>query len=810
MKALTTTPASVLLLGLLLVCFGETGLRAQTPALGQALDATNLVWTTGGDAAWFGQSTNTHDGFSAAQSGAVGPGQTSWLETTVVGPATLSYWSEVLDASYGSSLTLAINPALGLGGGVLAPRPRGWASSIYDLPVGTNVLHWSFYRRSDSLNATAAGFLDQVAILPPRPLQLSYQPQDETVFCRQNAGFSVSAIGTPPFSYQWLKDGTNLLGATNSYLSILSATTNEAGSYCVLVTNIQGSVSSTNALLTVLPPAPPSITYQPQDTTAYVGQSVYLSPWVDGSPPFGYQWLKNNTNIVGAVDSYLLLANIQLEDAGVYSLQVTNTEGSALSSNAVLTVLPDAAPVITCQPASIAVAAGGLAILTVGASGGPPPQCYWFKNGSPLPSGNFSNLTFSAVSSADAGVYSVLVSNLAGSVSSHEAILTVIPALSPRGSWFQGVYDVAVTNDLVYVAQGSDGVGVLSVSDPDAPVMLGGYNTSGDACAVRLAGNLAYVADGYSGLEILSLTNPIWPVKLGNYNTPGYAQDVCLAGHLACIADSTSGLQIVDVSNPVQPILVGSFLITNMSATSVQVSGDRAYVGCATGLQILDISNPAQPVLLGITSNDASGIDVVGNLALTAGSSSGLNIFDISNPTAPILIGSYFPPYSANPPIGPLPFPPILPYSSGYDVRAADNLAYMAFGTYGLLVMDVSNPSVPACVASFTTTGSAQRVSVAGNRAYVAMGDGGLQIIDVTPGLGVQPSPALALVSEDRLKLTLTGPISASFSVEFIDNLGETQWQPLQTVTLTNAPAILELPTTPAANRFFRARLLQP
>src|SRR4051812_6308801 len=56
-------------------------LTAQT--LAEALDTTNLAWTTGGDAAWFGQTTNTHDGFDAARSGIVS-NQTSWVEATVV------------------------------------------------------------------------------------------------------------------------------------------------------------------------------------------------------------------------------------------------------------------------------------------------------------------------------------------------------------------------------------------------------------------------------------------------------------------------------------------------------------------------------------------------------------------------------------------------------------------------------------------------------------------------------------------------------------------------------------------------------
>ena len=56
--------------------------------LATALNATNLTWTTGGNAIWFVQTTNTHDSVSAAQSGVIGDNGESWIDTTVTGPGT--------------------------------------------------------------------------------------------------------------------------------------------------------------------------------------------------------------------------------------------------------------------------------------------------------------------------------------------------------------------------------------------------------------------------------------------------------------------------------------------------------------------------------------------------------------------------------------------------------------------------------------------------------------------------------------------------------------------------------------------------
>ncbi|PYL00205.1 MAG: hypothetical protein DME19_05920 [Verrucomicrobia bacterium] len=61
-------------------------------ALPEALDATNLSWSTGGDASFFDETLVTHDGVDAAQSPPLGPNQQSWFQTTVNGPGPLSFW----------------------------------------------------------------------------------------------------------------------------------------------------------------------------------------------------------------------------------------------------------------------------------------------------------------------------------------------------------------------------------------------------------------------------------------------------------------------------------------------------------------------------------------------------------------------------------------------------------------------------------------------------------------------------------------------------------------------------------------------
>ena len=86
-------------------------------------------------------------------------------------------------------------------------------------------------------------------------------------------------------------------------------------------------------------PTPPAITTQPVSQTNIVGTTACFSVTASGTPPLSYQWNFNGTNIAGATNTSLTLTNVQLNQAGNYAVLVTNAYGTALSSNAVLTVL---------------------------------------------------------------------------------------------------------------------------------------------------------------------------------------------------------------------------------------------------------------------------------------------------------------------------------------------------------------------------------------------------------------------------------------------------------------------------------------
>jgi DNA-binding beta-propeller fold protein YncE len=132
---------------------------------------------------------------------------------------------------------------------------------------------------------------------------------------------------------------------------------------------------------------PPIITQQPTNQTVLVGANVAFSVGVVGAEPFSYQWTSNNVPMSGATNAAFTLTNVSLSDSATYSVLVTNSLGSVLSSNAVLTVLP---ALVTTQPANGLSATGAVlnGSVTVGFE-----SLAWFEWGTATNYGNIAGAT---------------------------------------------------------------------------------------------------------------------------------------------------------------------------------------------------------------------------------------------------------------------------------------------------------------------------------------------------------------------------------------------------------------------------------
>jgi len=276
-------------------------------------------------------------------------------------------------------------------------------------------------------NITGVNFTASAAPVAP---SITAQPASQTVTAGQTASFSVAATGTAPLSYQWNKNGVAIPGATSSSYTTPATTSSDNGAqFTVLVSNATGSVTSNAATLTVsAAPVAPAITTQPASQTVTAGQTASFSVAATGTAPLAYQWRKNSVAISGATSStYTTPATTSSDNGALFTVVVSNTAGSVTSSAATLTVnAAPVAPSITTQPSSQTVTTGQTASFSVAATGTAPLSYQWQKNAAAISGATSTSYTTPVTTSSDNGaLFTAVVSNTAGSVTSSAASLTV-------------------------------------------------------------------------------------------------------------------------------------------------------------------------------------------------------------------------------------------------------------------------------------------------------------------------------------------------------------------------------------------------
>lgn len=253
------------------------------------------------------------------------------------------------------------------------------------------------------------------------PAHIIQQPSSLAVVAGDDASFTVSVIGAPEFSYQWMFNGQNLPDATNSVLVLTNVQTEAAGTYAVMVANAFGFDTSSNAVLTVNVPA--QILQPPTNANAIAGMSASFSVLAAGTPELSYQWLFNGTNLTDATNSLLVITNVQLADTGPYAVQVSNAFGGEISGDVTLALVEPAG--IAEQPVDLMIMAGSNASFSVIPTGTPDFTYQWTLNGTNLVGATNNPLWLTSVPATAAGLYAVEVSNAYGRQTSSNALLIV-------------------------------------------------------------------------------------------------------------------------------------------------------------------------------------------------------------------------------------------------------------------------------------------------------------------------------------------------------------------------------------------------
>lgn len=167
---------------------------------------------------------------------------------------------------------------------------------------------------------------------------ITLQPLSQTNNVGGLVNFTVEATGSRPLIFNWYFKDVQVSSFTNGIISFIISSVAESGNYTAVVTNEFGATTSAPAVLTIL--GPPLFTNQPSPQTIYVSQTATFSAAVLSATPTTYQWLYQGGSIGNQTNQTLTLTNVTAEQAGFYSVQAQNQNGTTTSIAVPLTVLP--------------------------------------------------------------------------------------------------------------------------------------------------------------------------------------------------------------------------------------------------------------------------------------------------------------------------------------------------------------------------------------------------------------------------------------------------------------------------------------
>jgi len=376
----------------------------------------------------------------------------------------------------------------------LSPLAFQWSHAGTNLPGATN----RFFS-IDRLEASQVGQytvtvtnrygratsdpIDVIALAPPRWI---VTPADTNVLAGGTLMLGGEVSGTPPIRFAWSRDGIDMPGMTNAWLTLTDVQAEQEGLYQVRASNSVGVAVGPYIRVRIIPSAP-RITAHPLSLSLRAGGLARFEARAAGSRPMSLQWLSNGVAIPGATEAILHIPAVGAANAGAYRLSASNALDVAQSQTATLTIM-ESAPVIVEQPFDQSVRVGMRALITTRVEGSVPMAFRWFRDGMAIPGNDGPNLILTNITMASAGLYRLEVSNALGTATSAEARLIVqeapvlvaglVPTLVSRGSELRLSVEVRATPAVAYswtrngiaIAGGGPNLTITSVGPADTGV----------------------------------------------------------------------------------------------------------------------------------------------------------------------------------------------------------------------------------------------------------------------------------------------------------------------------------------------------
>lgn len=275
------------------------------------------------------------------------------------------------------------------------------------------------------------------------------------------------------------------------------------------------------------------------------------------------------------------------------------------------------------------------------------------------------------------------------------------------------------TNNLLYLADKSEGLKIYDLLNPSLPRLLGGCDADNSVADVFVKDDHAYVVDS-DHLRVINISDPSIPYEEGSCFVPNYPNSVDMKDNYVYCGTFYGDIIVVDVFNPTNPFVCFD-TTTWANIFDITVHGDYLFVPDWFGWTfIFDISNAQHPIYCGMVEGSGIGtsVEVYGNyLYRPIGDSAlgrGLAVYDITDVSTPIMVGHV--PITESTSDG-------LVYLDGY--------IYLANDLDGLRVINVQDPYNPYETGFYQTPGFAKCIFISNNIAYLGS-EKLISIIDVS------------------------------------------------------------------------------
>jgi hypothetical protein len=489
----------------------------------------------------------------------------------------------------GATVTVAINISGGSppynvfvtdGGGLAIGTTFSQPNQQMLLPAPSQTTTFTLKSVMDASGCSATSLTGSAAITVNQPPSVTTNPQSMTLCQGMTVSFSAAATGSPAPSVQWqfnTRPGaafTNIPGATSTTLSFAADPTQSGHNFRAVFTNACGTAATQAATLTVN--TAPSVTTNPQNTTACARSPVSFGAAASGRPAPSIQWQGSTdggstfADIPGATTSTLTLSPGTSQDGVKFRAVFTNTCGSANSQSATLMV--NLVPTVKTNPLDVTVCEGIAISFTAAATGSPAPTVQWqVSTGggatySNIPGATAATLSLTADASHNGYNYRTVFTNTCGTATSQPAILTVNTAPVVTSSPL-GVSAMAGTS--VSFSAGAAG--------SPAPSVQWQVSTDGGSTFVNLPGAVSAtltltVTAGMSGYQYRAVFT----------NTCGTAttQPATLNAFDKCLKDDNSGnfIQFNSQTGDYLLTVCGSSGFTFSGKGTVKVSGSVVMI----------------------------------------------------------------------------------------------------------------------------------------------------------------------------------------------------------------------------------------